>query len=111
MLAKARQAKISEADVKAFEAFAKPFEYEFENLAFYYIYRYFCNAVADEDITFCINSLLLAYLSIFTLECAEYKQNGELDFDRRVRIFQLYSKEVEHSFENIERLENCFNLL
>ena len=109
MLANAQQANISKADVKAFEVYAKPFEYEFESLAFYYIYRYFCNAVADEDITFCINSFILAYLSIFTLECAEYKQNGRLDFEQRVRIFQLYSKEVEHSFENIEKLEDYFN--
>ena len=109
LLANAKQAQICEADIKAFEDYAKPFEYEFENLAFYYIYRYFCNAVADEDITFCINSLLLAYQSIRTLECARYKQNGEISFQQRVRIFQLYSKEVEHSFENIEKLEDVFN--
>ena len=105
ILNQAKQVEICQEDIESFERYSEDFDYEFVNLAFYYIFRYFFNSVGDGDITFCINFLILAYRSLFALECVEYKQNGFLPFERRVRLFQLYSKEVEHSFENIEKLK------
>lgn len=104
----AQNAEITSDDIYNFRNYAENFDGEFTSLAFYYIFRYYLNAVDSLDVMFTAKSLALAYSSIFLLECAEYKSGKTLDFKRRTELFCLYSKEVEHSYENIETLERAF---
>lgn len=68
----------------------------FENLAVYYLYRYTLQAVEDGDIL----SKVLLMLSAVTFAAST---DGD-PFDTA----RLYAKEVEHSYENMERMVEAF---
>lgn len=73
----------------------------FEKLALYYIYRYYLTAIDSEDVLSTIKKIVCAY--VVTGHILE--KGGE----PVEKIFTLYSKEVEHSYENNEALEFEFN--
>lgn len=68
---------------------------EFERLALYYIYRYYLNAIDSFDVLSTIKRIACAYI---VLSRCDLENNC-------TRFMQLYSKEVEHSYENSEMLE------
>lgn len=70
---------------------------EFTVLAKYYIFRYYLTAIDCFDVITTMNRIVCAYTVISSL--VAYKK-AENNFDCRVTIFQRYSKEVEHSYEN-----------
>ena len=78
---------------------------EYKNIALYYIYRYYLNAIDSYDIITTVKRIYCAYIvcSAMTVEFS-----AENDFDKRVHIMQRYSKEVEHSFENSDYLRDEF---
>lgn len=64
----------------------------FERMALYYIYRYFLTAVDSMNVLGTANRIFCAYVVIgCALLTGEYKAEN---------LFCLYSKEVEHSYEN-----------
>ena len=66
----------------------------FERMALYYIYRYFLTAVDSMDVMCTANRIFCAYIVIgCALMTGEYKAE---------KLFCLYSKEVEHSYDNAE---------
>ncbi len=69
----------------------------FENLALYYIYRYYLTAIDSFDVLSTIKRIVCAYIVIGHILDAGYEEAE--------KIFTLYSKEVEHSYENSETLE------
>ena len=71
---------------------------EFERLALYYIYRYYLNAIDSYNVLSTIKRIACAYIVL---------SRCELERDC-TRLMQLYSKEVEHSYENSEMLEDEF---
>ena len=71
---------------------------EFERLALYYIYRYYLNAIDSYNVLSTIKRIACAYIVLSRCEL-------ERDY---TRLMQLYSKEVEHSYENSEMLEDEF---
>lgn len=71
---------------------------EFERLALYYIYRYYLNAIDSFDVLSTIKRIACAYLVLSRCNLV----------DSCTRLMQLYSKEVEHSYENSEMLESEF---
>lgn len=105
---KAYSTTLNREDLQKFYEFSKSFHHEFGNLAFYYVFRYYLNSISNYSVLFCLNLILFAYRSIFLILCAEYKRNENIDFEKRVKIYQLYSKEIEHSYENIELLKEIF---
>lgn len=70
----------------------------FERLALYYIYRYFLTAVDSMDVLCTVRRIYCAYVVI---GCALL--TGEYEAEK---LFWLYSKEVEHSYENSEYFTN-----
>ena len=71
----------------------------FENLAVYYLYRYLLQAVADGDV------LLRIQLMCTAITFAAFASGDPFDAAR------LFSKEVEHSYENMESVcEACVSL-
>ncbi len=69
----------------------------FENLALYYIYRYYLTAIDSLDVLSTIKRIVCAYIVI-----GHILDNSN---ESAEKIFTLYSKEVEHSYENSEALE------
>ena len=80
---------------------------EFKNLALYYIFRYYLCATDSLNVICAIKRIACAYvvLSAMIGSC-----KAENDFEKRVMLMQQYSKEVEHSYENSELLEEEFML-
>lgn len=69
----------------------------FERMSLYYIYRYFLTAIDNLDALCTIKRIFCAYVVI---GCALIAGKSESE-----KLFWLYSKEVEHSYENSETLE------
>ncbi len=80
---------------------------EFRRLALYYIYRYYLNAVDSYDIITTVKRIVCCYIVCSGI--CEYLNAGN-DFEKRVLIYQKYSKEIEHSFENKSFLTDEFEI-
>ncbi len=74
---------------------------EYANMALYYIYRYYLNAIDNYDIITTIKRIYCVYIVCSAMTAALGAEN---EFEKRVMIMQKYSKEIEHSFENTEFL-------
>lgn len=73
-----------------------------EQLLLYFVYTYFCGAVYDEYVA---SKVKMSVISIFYLEemaLAKWIKNGQdISFSEFVRIVYRYSRELEHSDENL----------
>ena len=78
---------------------------EYKNMALYYIYRYYLNAIDSYDIITTVKRIYCAYTVCSAMTVGV---GAEDSFDRRVMIIRKYSKEVEHSFENSDFLTDEF---
>ena len=78
---------------------------EYRRLALYYIYRYYLNAIASYDI---ITTVKMIYCAYAVCSAVMAKNGAENSFERRVMVIHKYSKEVEHSLENIEYMTDEF---
>ncbi len=76
------------------------FEYEYENLMIYFIFRYFMLAVFDGDLMTKAKFAAVSFLMIYRLQAVNQNEKSE-----RIKVMQKYSKEVEHSALNMEFLE------
>lgn len=93
-----------------FKRYNKDSEYEYENLIDYFIFRYFMKAVFDRDILTKVKMGIVGVLVIHQCNMAYWCNNGrKLEFDDIVEIAHLYSREVEHSEENFDRLCRQFS--
>ena len=81
-------------------------EYEYEHLLIYYIYRYFLCSVFDNE---AYNKMALGIVALIfqvTNSKALYIKQGSFSFNNQITLMRLYSKETEHSEENLEVLYN-----
>lgn len=77
-----------------------------EQLMVYYVTTYFCGAVYDGKITAKVQSALLFTYVIYELWKARWiKNNGSLFFEDIYEIVYRFSRELEHSDENLNRME------
>lgn len=76
---------------------SKVLDSELRTLAKYYFFRYYLTAIDTWDVVTALNRIVCASVVISSL--AAYKK-ADNNFESRVMIFQRYSKEVEHSYEN-----------
>ena len=104
LLENARGYTPDERDFTEFKSFICDYEYEYKNLMYYYTFRYFLNSIDSLDVLKYFNLTLLAVKSAYALHLYEFAKGHTLLQEQRHRIFGLYSKEVEHSYENIEFL-------
>lgn len=76
------------------EQIPERFDVLFERISLYYIYRYFLTAVDSMDVMCTAKRIYCAYVVIGSaLLTGEYETE---------KLFCLYSKEVEHSYENAD---------
>lgn len=79
-------------------------EYEYEHLLVYYVYRYFLRAVFDGRLTEKVQLACAALIMQEMLGCVFCSEDGRLTFERQITAMRIYSKETEHSEENLEVL-------
>ncbi len=84
-------------------------EYEYEHLLVYYVYRYFLRAVFDEKLAEKVQLACAALIMQELLGCVYCRAEGSLTFERQITAMRIYSKETEHSEENLEELYRGFN--
>ncbi len=104
--------RLLECDAHTYEQlhneFAKyyaEFEYVFEHLLVYYVYRYFMKMIFDGDIFSKAVMCSIAAIVIREMDVAAWDMNGKsFSMEDQIRIFYLYSKEIEHSENNMEKL-------
>lgn len=82
------------------------FEQDFEKFALYYVYRYYLEAVRSGDVLYSVKRIICAYLVTGKMDAAFARRDYPYP---RMRVLQRYSKEVEHSYENTEKLNAAFD--
>ena len=85
-------------DISAYLSAEKSHEWELEHFAVYLVFRYFLTAVFDYDLLAKAKFTVLSLISICRIQ-ALGKASG-------VEIMQKYSKEVEHSANNLETVNS-----
>jgi lysine-N-methylase len=93
---------------RQFDDFYKDKLYEFEHLLVYFIFRYFMKAVFDYDVTAKVKTAVVSYLMIKELFVFRWIDSREFTDKDSVDIIHMYSKDIEHLEENIERLAELF---
>lgn len=77
-----------------------------EQLLVYFITTYFLGAVYDENIVGKVDSAVAHVTMIYLLMLARWLKNEEyLDMEDIVEVSYRYSREIEHSDENVEEAE------
>ena len=85
---------------------SEDFARDFEKFALYYTYRYYLEAVNSGDVLYAIKRIVCAYLVTGKMDAVFAQKGYPLS---RMRILQRYSKEVEHSYDNTEKLNAEFD--
>ena len=79
-------------------------QYEYEHLLVYYAFRYFLRSVFDGKIYEKAALSIIALCMQLYLGMAHIRENGEFDFENQITLMRIYSKETEHSEENLEEI-------
>lgn len=80
-----------------------------EQLMVYFIFTYFCGAVYDDRPYEKVKLAAVSTLLIQEMAQAVFKRNeGRLEFEDFALLSRKYSREVEHSDENLNMLEEIF---
>lgn len=83
-----------------------PWEIQKEQILVYFVSTYFCGAVYDEAILPKVGMALMAAEVIEEILKVRWVQNGEdLNVEDVVDVVYRFSREVEHSDENLKRME------
>lgn len=84
--------------------------YEYEHLLVYFTYRYFMKAWYDGNLFAKAQFAVVSYLMIRDMDVVRFCENEEkFSLADRIDTVRIYSKEVEHSEENLELLEEAFS--
>ncbi|WP_244833317.1 flagellin lysine-N-methylase [Clostridium sp. BJN0001] len=93
-----------------FDKYYKDKSYEFEHLLVYFIYRYFLKSLFDDILLSKVKFMAVSYLIIKELDINRWlKNNMEFSLDDQIEVMHRYSKEIEHSEENIDNLYSSFD--
>ncbi len=80
-------------------------EYTYEKLMVYFLFRYFMRAVYDDNLFGKVQFAVLSVLAIIDLDVWRANCNGgTFSLKDRIETAALYAKEVEHSEENVDLL-------
>ena len=94
---------------KEFNDYYKENLYKFKNILVYFIFRYFMKAIFDYDVSAKIKLAIISTLMIKELAVVRFiENNNEFTEEDMVEVSRIYSKDIEHSDENIENLQEIF---
>lgn len=95
---------------ESFEENYKEYEYKFEHILVYFIFRYFMKAVFDYEVEEKVKLAVVSTLVIKELCLSAFvNKGGEFNSRDLVNIAHIYSKDVEHLEENIRSLYQLFD--
>ena len=77
------------------------YENEFENILVYFIFRYYLDAVYDRKV---LNKIIFSVFSVMMIKYTFDKTND------LISSAKLYSREIEHSDENVDALVKSLNV-
>lgn len=89
--------KLSKAQTFDVQGFFVP-DWEYEHLMVYFIFRYFITAAYDYDLLTKVKFSVVSFIAVKRLHASL----DALTKEQRVEISQKYSKEIEHSSNNME---------
>ncbi len=95
-------------DVRDNAAAVNERSYEYEHLLVYYVYRYFLRAVFDGELSGKVKLACTALIMQELLGAAYCSRDGSFSFNTQITLMRIYSKETEHSEENLEVLYKNF---
>lgn len=103
----AREYTLVTADFRSWLAENYPvWEIQKEQLLVYFVSTYFCGAVYDGQVLSKIKMALLSAEAIEEILKARWLKNGrQLDGEDVIDVVYRYSREVEHSDENLKKIE------
>ena len=93
---------------KEFNDYYKNNLYKFKNILVYFIFKYFMKSIFDYDMSAKIKLAIVSSLMIKELSIVRWVEKGEFTEEDLVDIAHMYSKDIEHSDENIETLQEIF---
>lgn len=94
---------------KEFNEYYKENLYKFKNILVYFIFRYFMKAIFDYDVSAKIKLAIISTLMIKELAVVRFiENNNEFTEEDMLEVSRIYSKDIEHSDENIENLQEIF---
>ncbi len=80
-----------------------------EQLLVYFVFTYFCGAVYDDNVLGKVNLALVSVYNLYEMLVAKWTEQGHrLERKDIERIVYRYSRELEHSDENLERMERMY---
>lgn len=93
---------------KKFNSYYENNMYKFKNILVYFIFRYFMKSIFDYDMSSKIKIAIISIIIIKELAVVRWIEKGEFTEADMVDISHMYSKDVEHLEENIEKLQEVF---
>lgn len=93
---------------KKFNTYYENDMYKFKNILVYFIFRYFMKSIFDYDMSSKIKIAIISIIIIKELAVVRWIEKGEFTEADMVDISHMYSKDVEHLEENIEKLQEIF---
>lgn len=94
---------------KQYEEFLADYEYEYEHILVYFLYTYFLGGVYDGNIIGMVKMSIFSTMFIREMSLADFyrnrKKRKKQTVDKRIEHAYLYSRQIEHSDENLLSLE------
>ena len=79
-----------------------------QNIAIYFIWRYFLKATFDKDVLSKVEFLALSIALIKILFFCQWLENKTLTLEDCTEIVKNFSKEIEYSEDNLQKIEDIF---
>lgn len=89
-------------DEKDFLKYLGTRQQEYEQILVYFIYRYFLTGAGDGNIFLPVKFSVICLRIIYLIGLMEYKGKGSFSVEEQIRLCYTFSKEIEHSEENMD---------
>ena len=94
--------------IGSFMEYYREREYEYENLMVYFTFRYLLKSVFDYQFLGKAQLAVLSFLVIRDMDAVHFHTHGSFTLQDRIDLARIYSREVEHSEDNLEYLADEF---
>lgn len=106
ILRTAQRQEQGKKDIQQFSASSVIPDTEYEQMMVYYLYTYFCGAVYDGEALAKVKAAVASTLIWSWISCAVWLENGKkLSFQERLQLAWRYSRELEHSDLNLNKMD------
>lgn len=79
-----------------------------QNIAIYFIWRYFLKATFDKDVLSKVEFIAISIALIKILFFCQWLENKTLTLEDCIEIVKNFSKEIEYSEDNLQKIEDIF---